>query len=290
MYPALLVRTRFLVCCALFTWVCGGAVGALAQPKPPGVPSSVPVALGTRAVDVSWGTIPRRPDPMANSLASNTRVQPAAASAGAGAGGGAAPDPNAFIDVKGLKGTLNKDDVHQTMDARQRDFDQCVSQARRTVQWVSGSLKFAFKVDGQGRIAELKPVQVTLGHRELEQCLTQVVVSTQFPKPAGRATAEFSWGMNIDPVRGLTFTSLKGSAVSGHLRKHKRELLRGCEVPRRSRFKITAYVSTTGNVMSLGGSATPAAADAHFDCVLDQVSKWHLAKQKRMGKLSFDLR
>lgn len=286
MYPALLVQARVVVCCALFAGVCGGSVEALAQPKPPEVPNPVPVALGTRNVDVRWGTIPRRPDPMANSLASNTtRAQPVA-----GAAGGAAPDQNAFIDVKGLKGTLNEDDVHQTMDARQRDFDLCISQARRTVQWVSGSLKFAFKVDGRGRIAELKPVQVTLGYRELEQCLTQVVASTQFPKPAGRATAEFSWGVNIDPVRGLTFASLKAKAVSGHLRKHKRELLHGCEVPRRSRFKITAYVSTTGSVLSLGGSAAPAAADAHFDCVLEQAAKWHLAKQKRMGKLSFDLR
>jgi hypothetical protein len=238
-------------------------------------------------VDVTWGTTPtpRRPDPLANGLAS-TATGPVVG----GAGGAAAPDPHAFIDVKGLKGTLNKDDVHQTMDARQRDFDQCINQARRTVQWVSGSLKFAFKVDGQGRVAELKPTQVTIGHRELEQCLTQVVAQTQFPKPAGRATAEFSWGMSIDPVSKQPFNTLRASAVSSLVRKHKRELLHDCEVPRRARFRITAYVSTAGNLMSLGGAASNAAADSHFNCVLEQVSKWHLAKQKRIGKLSFELR
>jgi hypothetical protein len=270
---------------AAFAWA-GCILGsAHAQPRPPGVPGPVPVALGTRNVDVTWGTTPRRPDPLANGLASRSTAPVVG-----GAGGAAAPDPHASIDIQGLKGTLNKDDVHQAMDARQPDFDHCVAQARRNVQWLSGSLKFAFKVDGQGRVAELKPVQVTIGHRELERCLTQVVAQTQFPKPAGRATAEFSWGMSLEPVSGQTFNTLRASAVSSLVRKHKRELLHECEVPRRARFRITAYVSTAGNLMSLGGSASPAAADARFDCILDQVSKWHLAKQKRLGKLSFELR
>jgi hypothetical protein len=269
---------------AVFAWA-GCILGsAHAQPKPPGLPGAVPVALGTHTPDVTWGTTPRRSDPLANSLASS------AGPAAAGAGGAAAPDQHAFIEVKGLKGTLNKDDVHQAMDARQRDFDQCIAQARRTVQWLSGSLKFAFKVDGQGRIAELKPTLVTIGHRALEQCLTQVVAQTQFPKPAGRATAEFSWGMSIEPVSGQTSNTLRANAVSGLVRKHKRELIHDCEVPRRARFRITAYVSTTGSMMSLGGTASPGAADSRFDCVLEQVSKWHLSKQKRMGKLSFELR
>jgi hypothetical protein len=96
--------------------------------------------------------------------------------------------------------------------------------------------------------------------------------------------------MSIDPARGQTLNTLRASSVSSLVRKHKRELLHECEVPRRARFRITAYVSTTGSVMSLGGTAFPGGADARFDCVLDQVSRWHLSKQKRIGKLSFELR
>jgi hypothetical protein len=251
---------------------------AHAQPALP----SVPVGLSTRDPNVTWGTIERRPDPMANSVAS--------AANGSKAGAEAAPDPHAHIAVSGLKGTLNKDDVHQTMEARQRHFDACIHQAQRSVGWVSGGVRYAFKVDGRGRVAELHPLASNIGHQELEACLTAVVSETQFPKPAGRATAEFTWGMSVESPNARELAALKAKAASPLIRKHRREIMQSCEVPRRARYKITTYVSTTGTLLSAGGFGSSNAAQDKLGCVLDQVSKWHLPKQKRASKLSFDLR
>src|SRR5205085_12149696 len=109
------------------------------------------------------------------------------------------------VKVSGLSGTLNKGDVHQAMEERQESFDICIRESRRNVRWVSGAIKFGFRVDGEGRITELRPISSTIGHRELERCLTDAVMPTQFPKPAGRATAEFNWGMSIDSVGPKAF-------------------------------------------------------------------------------------
>lgn len=216
------------------------------------------------------------------------------AAVNAAAAGAAAPEAASGVDVKGLSGTLNKGDVHQTMEARQDAFDACIQESRRTVRWVSGAIKFGFRVDAEGRISELRPLSSTIGHRALEQCLTDAVMGTQFPKPAGRAAAEFSWGMSVDPIAKHAFedsSSKRAKPFTRLARKEARELFGTCEIKRRSaRFRVTAYVAAGGRLLSAGAVSMPASADDKVDCVLEQFGKWHLPKVKRASKITFDVR
>jgi len=257
-----------------------------AQTSPDALPAAVPSVLSTRD--------PSSPGPgrVRDSFAVITKPAKPAAVAGSGgapAAGSGGPFPQ--IQVSGLKGTLNKGDVHQTMEAQQHLFDACIQESRRSVRWVSGTIKYAFKVDGEGRIAELRPVTSTLGHRALEQCLTAAVASTQFPKPAGRATAEFSWGMSVDPLSARAFEPAKPTLLKRIARKQARELFGTCEIRRRrARFRVTAYINTSGRVLSAGAVPLPAAAEDKVDCVLEQFEKWQIPKLKRASKITFDLR
>ena len=202
----------------------------------------------------------------------------------------ATPDPNANIHVNGLTGTLNKDDVHQTMEARQADFDACVMQSRRTLRWVSGAIRFAFKVDANGRVAEVRPTVSSVGHRELEQCLTAALVATQFPKPAGRATAEFTWGMSVEPANGPELEAVSPKRTAPLVRRQAKQLFRVCEIPRRrARFQLTAYVTSGGDVLSAGALSVNARDEDKLDCVLEQFAKWHMPKLKHLSKLTFDV-
>jgi hypothetical protein len=178
------------------------------------------------------------------------------------------------------------------MESRQELFDACIQQSRRTVRWVSGAIKFGFRVDADGRISELRPLTSTIGHRALEQCLTDAVLQTQFPKPAGRATAEFNWGMSIDPITERFDENKKNSKPFSRLaRKEARELFGACEIKRRrAKFRVTAYVAPGGRLLSAGAVSMPASAGDKVDCVLEQFGKWHLPKVKRASKISFDVR
>jgi hypothetical protein len=232
-------------------------------------------------------------------VASITRPSKAAPVAAANAAAGAAAPSTAAesragrgIKVKGLTGTLNKGDVHQTMEARQQEFDLCIRASRRNVRYVSGAIKFGFRVDSEGRISELRPLSSTIGHRELELCLTEAVLATQFPKPAGRATAEFNWGMSIDPITERFDESKKNSRPFARLaRKAAKGVFGACEIKRRrARFRVTAYVAPGGRLLSAGAIPMPASADDKVDCELQQFGKWHLPKVKRASKISFDVR
>lgn len=215
-----------------------------------------------------------------------------ASAASAAAGTSAVSDgPHSNIKVKGLTGTLNKGDVHQTMDGRQPLFHACIQESRRSLRWVSGAIGWAFKVDAEGRIAELRPLASTIGHRALEQCLTEAVATTQFPKPSGRATAEFRWGMAVDSATGRQFEAAKAKIMKRVARKAAKDTFSACEIKRRkARFRITAYLAAGGRVLSAGAVPTPFTAEDKVDCVLEQFSKWHMPKVKQASKVSFDLR
>jgi hypothetical protein len=235
---------------------------------------TAPNSLSTRAPDVEWGMLP------AKQVLTNKAVN-----------GSEEPDRrDARVAVSGIKGTLNRDDVHQTMGARQRALNGCIQQARRGAEYVSGALQFAFKVDGQGRVIQVRPLGSSIGHFALEQCITQVLTDTQFPAPSGRATAEFTWGMNVDGGRGSGLKQASNRGVAASVRKHRRAIFKQCEVPRRARYRVTAYVSSTGQVISAGAVTKPGPFEDAVPCLIEELSKLQLPKQKRLAKVQFDLR
>jgi hypothetical protein len=247
-------------------------------------PVSAPVRLSTRDPDLNAADPP--PTPMRNQAVASLRYP----AKNAGANVVPADDPHAKIKVNGLTGTLNKNDVHQAMDARQIEFNTCIAQSRRTLKFVSGTVRYAFRVDAAGQVAVLRPTQSTIGHRELEECLTEVVRSTQFPKPAGRAAAEFSWGMSVEPA-GEDAPTLPARKFAPLVRKRVSAVYRSCELRRRrARFHLTAYVTPSGTIASAGGFGASPEADEQLDCVLDQIEKWHVSKAARLSKVSFDMR
>jgi len=247
-----------------------GSTRAEAQPLP-----TAPNALATRAPNVEWGMLPAKQVTTSKSVA------------------GASEEPDrrdARVSVSGLKGTLNRDDVHQAMDTRKRALNGCVQQARRGAEFVSGPLQFAFKVDGQGHVIQVRPLGSSIGHFALEQCIMQVLTETQFPAPSGRATAEFTWGMNVEGGRGSKLKQARNRGIAASVRKHRRALWERCEVPRRARYRVTAYVSSSGQVISAGAVTKPGPYEEKLPCLIEELSKLQLPKQKQLAKVQFDLR
>jgi hypothetical protein len=195
------------------------------------------------------------------------------------------------VQVRGLHGTLTDADVHETMEGRQHEFGRCIATSRRSLRLVSGTIQFAFKVGGDGRVTDLRCVESTIGHRILEQCLTLVVGETQFPRPAGGgSTARFSWEMMVEPASGKPPEEIDPDVLKPVLKKHARELFHNCDVDRaRERFHVTAYLAKDGRVLSAGATATPARADDKLDCVLLEFGSWRIPKLHSRGKLSFVL-
>jgi hypothetical protein len=194
------------------------------------------------------------------------------------------------VNIRGLTGTLNTDDVHQTMEARKAALDACIGESRRSLRWISGSIRFAFQVDAQGQVSEVHPTESDIGHGKLERCIGEAVAATVFPAPAGHATARFAWGMTVEPASGRQPEPLDVERLKTLLRKRVPALRKTCEVRRRERFKVTAYVAPGGRVVSAGAVPMPPGAAEKLECVLAEVTAWKMPKVDRHSKVSFLLR
>ena len=201
----------------------------------------------------------------------------------------AAPVPRT-VQVKGLTGTLNKDDVHQTMEARQTEIEVCIQQVRRRDAYVHGSVQFGFAVDAGGHVAQLRTLRSDIGHFELERCIADVVGATQFPQPDGDATARFEWGMQVlgayEPSEPMDASKLQKV-----LAKRWAKLREHCEVRRaRARSQVTLYVGRSGHVLNAGVVPGATLDDEQLTCVLETLRDWQMPKPKRRAKLSFAMR
>jgi hypothetical protein len=200
-----------------------------------------------------------------------------------------APVPSS-VQIKGLTGTLNKDDVHQTMDARQPELEVCIREVRRRDAYVHGNIQFGFAVDAAGQVAELRTLSSDIGHYALEKCIADVVAGTQFPLPDGRATARFEWGMQVlgayEPSDPMDATKLHKV-----LAKRWAKLREHCEVRRaRARNQVTLYVGRSGNVLNAGVVPGAALDEEQLTCVIEDLRDWRMPKPKRRAKLTFAMR
>lgn len=202
----------------------------------------------------------------------------------------APPPPTSSVRIKGLTGTLNKDDVHQTMEARQPELDACILESRRRIRLVSGTIRFSFKVDAEGRVEDVHPTESNIGHYPLESCILRVLTETVFPKPDGSASARFDWGLTVDPATARAPEPIDPEVLEKVLDKHADEIREECETLRRERFTVTAYLNRKGRVITAGALAEPASAAEKLECVLEGLKKLRMPKQKREGKVTFSLR
>jgi hypothetical protein len=195
------------------------------------------------------------------------------------------------VKIKGLRGTLNTDDVYQTMDTRQPALEQCIAQSRRRLRWIHGAIKFGFKVAPDGSVEEVRTLESNIGHRVLESCLVAAVAATHFPEPDGDASANFEWGLRVEPASARVPDVLDPEVLDKTLKKHSPKILDACEVKRhKERFAITAYVTRRGKIVSAGAVARPAQAEEKVDCVLEGLAALKLPKLKKEAKVSFELR
>lgn len=222
---------------------------------------------------------------------------------GSGGGGGDGGDSgsNAGADtpkpmtaqVRGLRGTLNRDEVNQAMDARQQALAECTMVAKRRTRYLDGEITIAFKVDAEGTPFDVRAVESSIGHQALQACLTDVLSQTAFPAPAGgTATRDFKWSMGLMPPR-RAMEPIDPEVMKPILKDNARDAYKACEARRwKNRYRVTLYVARNGRIVSHGAVVTRGGqgAEAHLPCLMKEVARWRLPRLKRRSKVSFQLR
>lgn len=194
------------------------------------------------------------------------------------------------IMIKGITGSLNRGEVHRTIEDYNESLLQCVYRRPRRLRWVGGRIDFHFEIGPDGRVLNIYPTGSTVGNRDLELCLTEVVARIHFRAPDGRAKTEFDWGMNVEPYLGRDPDPLDSDKLDKVLGEYAGETFETCEVSKRTRFEVTAYIGSGKNMLTAGMTSSEPAAMEKADCVLQEIKSWKMPRLNKLSKVTFELK
>jgi hypothetical protein len=197
-----------------------------------------------------------------------------------------APEDHGGLSISGLRGTLSQDEIQGALEPRMPKLSRCMQKRLGAVEWLSGEVKFQFRVAVDGSVATVYPSQSNMGDRETERCLLEVAKATRFPQPHG-GEAEFSWPLEVPPdpeVRPPVPWTLENA---GDLADQVAELKAQCPG---GPYSVSAYIDTEGKVVAAGGAARDEASAAQLDCISSAVSAWSFESPgSYAAKLTFDI-
>ena len=193
--------------------------------------------------------------------------------------------PQSGLEVSGLRGTLAQEDIERVMEGRLGGFQRCFMRGLKDIPALSGDILFAFVVDPGGRVSQVEVIESSFGHLSTEHCMRDKARKARFPKPAGGAPAEFSWGFGIDPPED---TAPATPVAAERIDAETPAVLESAAACGVSGALVTAYIDQRGKPLAVGVSAGSGADATRLQCVVDEVAKAELpAPAEGTGKVSF---
>jgi hypothetical protein len=223
-------------------------------------------------------------------------------------GGGAEPEPEAApepaatsgseatvgpprqgMQVEGILGTIPQRKIEDTMQGKLPALQRCFFEGMGQVEFLSGHIKFYFRVGLDGRVEYVHPRGSSIGHRATELCLLEVARKTRFPQPKGGGPAEFVWGFELEGAGGVRAPVEWDEAKLAKPIEEQRSSVDACGVDG-AHYVVTLYVAPGGSVLAAGAAADSQPAADKIDCVLDAVKAWKLPDPgSYAAKVSFKL-
>ena len=178
-------------------------------------------------------------------------------------------DEPSRIAVSSEIGGLNEEKVDKTFQSALSDFQRCLDNGAKRVEFLGGSVNFFLEINGEGKVDHAHLEKSTIGDRETEKCLLGSLRSRRWPKPVGGLHGLARKSFDFDPpndVRAPTaWESDRMASVIGKLSKQ----LAACKNGQHGTFEGTLYVATDGSVLSAGVTPPDNAGESAVDCLVD---------------------
>jgi hypothetical protein len=173
------------------------------------------------------------------------------------------------VSVSAEIGGLSEEKVDQTFRSARSDFQRCLDDGAKRVEFLGGSVSFFIEIDTHGTVDHAHLEKSTIGDRETERCLLDSLRSKHWPKPVGGLHGLARKSFDFDPPNDVRApTSWDGERVAEAVGKisHK---LSACKKGERGAFEATVYVATDGSVMAAGVTPPDEAGESDVDCLVN---------------------
>jgi hypothetical protein len=159
-------------------------------------------------------------------------------------------------------GSIDDTDVNRVFNTQQLQLEDCLAKGRQRIEFLSGDVKVFLRIDAQGQIRYSYFEESSLGDRDTEKCILDVLGRAAWPKPVG-GEAEVRHGFGFDPGgerAPVTWEPEKVTNAIDATPKVKRGVEQ-CKRAAKGDFHITGYVAS-GAVGSDANAAANTSADA----------------------------
>lgn len=223
-----------------------------------------------------------------------------------GCGGGSTPPPRdetavahvatrndqSDISVGAEVGGLNEEATEKVFQRAEPAFERCFKHRAKSVELLAGTVKF-FVVIGMDQKAQSISIEESdLGDRDAEKCMVKVLLNSTWPKPVGGRTAHARYTAAtfepLDPdVRAAAAVEPdQVKKVQGKLKQQVSD----CQIDQGSHVSVTAYLDTSGKVITASASSPDPNVEGHIDCLLDLVKSAEFPSPgSYAGKVTFQL-
>lgn len=205
----------------------------------------------------------------------------------------AAPEPapaRQSMAIAGLTGSLTPREAHAALDPRMQTFANCFHEhGTGSVRGLGGDVTLHIVVNADGSVRTAFPVDSTVGHLDVERCLSDVATATRFPRPRGGGEAVLTWPISMDPPTDVRHpTTWDASRVANVLERNRETVLEACRPEGEGGIQVTAY-TRSGRVIVAGASAHDESSSAALECVVERVRSWSMPPTRRTAKVTFQL-
>jgi len=195
------------------------------------------------------------------------------------------------VDVSAEVGGLPEAAVRSAFKRAEKGFLRCLTEGYGRIEFMGGEVAFYVAVGKGGTIARAYLERSTIGDRDTEQCLVDVLRKQKWPAPVGGEVGEARNSLTFDPpadVRPpLDWSENDLGDGLGRVRKE----LDDCKQQAGSgTYTVTMYVDPDGTAKSVGVSSPTAGADVAMDCIVGVLRSAKFSSPgSYAAKVTFDL-
>ena len=192
-----------------------------------------------------------------------------------------APDPKSPPPVKKAAakpqmkmaselGYVDPKEVDATFARTQESLLACLEQRTSVFDGVSGGFAVFLRLSDEGRVRWGHLESSSLGDRKVEKCILDVFRKTQWPRP-DQGDAEVRNKLDFDLPEGVRPPQALSAARFQNTLGPALPKLAACKGGERGTVEVTAYVDTSGAVLSAGAASRNGKLGGELDCMVDVV-------------------
>jgi hypothetical protein len=171
--------------------------------------------------------------------------------------------------VSGEVGALDQGKVDKAFETSVKELSRCLESGAKRVEFLGGAVAFYVKIDQRGSMVHAHLEQTSVGDRETEKCMLEVLAKRDWPAPVGGEMGFARKSFDFDPPNDVRPpTEWSPDRVQDTLSKSSSDIKK-CKGDASGTYNVTMYVDTKGHALAVGIAPPDEKGESAVDCLVD---------------------